>query len=61
MLKIEFFASSNQIEENCPVKLIEISNKDMDYLREHLVMGIPTRFSNYPNGIVKLHPEPEHD
>ena len=43
------------------VELIEVTNEDMDRMREFLVEGVPTMFSEYPDGTIKLYPIPERN
>ena len=40
------------------VELIEVTNEDMDKMRQCLVSGIPIYFSQYPDGITKMYPIP---
>lgn len=40
-------------------ELIEVSNADMNVMRQCLVTGIPMCFSRYPDGVTKLYPVPE--
>jgi len=40
-------------------ELCEVSNEDMDRMRQFMVTGIPVYFSRYPDGITKMYPVPE--
>lgn len=41
------------------LELCEVTNEDMDQMRQFLVTGIPVYFSRYPDGITKMYPIPE--
>lgn len=41
------------------LELCEVSNEDMDQMRQLMVTGIPVYFSCYPDGVTKMYPIPE--
>jgi hypothetical protein len=41
------------------IELLEVSNEDMEQMRQHLIVGVPVYFSRYPDGITKTYPIPE--
>ena len=46
-------------DEGYSKELLEVSNEDMDQMRQYLVAGVPVYFSHYPDGVTKLYPVPE--
>lgn len=38
------------------IEMLEVSNEEMDQMRQYIVAGIPVFFSVYLNGVIKTYP-----